>query len=200
MTQSTLSATIRGGRGKGPARQLRMSGNVPAVVYGLGAENQSIAVDAHQLDKILHSTTGVNSVIKLQVEGSRDQLVLTRQIVRHPVRSTLTHVDFIRVSADIDITADVTLRMEGSPEGVRLGGKFEQLLFAVGVSCRPDAVPPEIEIDISGLGLGDQIHVRDLVVPAGVTFTQEADTLIAQVVVPRGLAAEGEEDAAAAAE
>ena len=121
-------------------------------------------------------------------EGAADQLVLTRQIDRHPVKTTLTHVDFIRVSADADVAAEVHLVITGAPEGVRLGGKLEQLMFSVGVSCRPDMMPNHIECDIAQLGLGDQLHVSDLVAPEGVSFTNAPNDLIVQVSVPRGLA------------
>ncbi len=197
MAQTMLPALRRDGRGNGPARQVRRAGNVPAVVYGLGADNESVAVNAHELDKILHSATGVNSVITLKVDGGADQLVLTRQIHRNPVKGTLTHVDFIRVRADVAITADVTLALVGEPEGVRTGGNLDQLVFAIGVSARPADVPTVIEFDVSALALGDQVHVRDLVVPAGVEITNEPDELVAQISVPRGLTAEDEAEEAA---
>ncbi len=195
MANSKLTATIREGRGNGPARRVRRAGDVPAVVYGMDLENHAVAVNAHDLDKILHSSSGVNSVITLKIDGVADQLVLTRQIDRHPVRSTLTHVDFIRVSADTDVTADVHLELTSEPEGVRQGGLLEQLLFSVGVSCRPADVPQVITFDIGGLGLGEQVHVSDLPAPKGVTFTNAPNDLIVQVAIPRGLApvAEGEE-------
>ena len=197
-TETKLVATVREGRGNGPARRVRQAGQVPAVVYGLGADNEAIAVDAHDLDKILHSASGVNSVITLNVDGGKDQLVLTRQIQRNPVKGTLTHVDFIRVRADVAINAEVQLALVGDPEGVRSGGMLEQQLFTIGVSARPADVPTSIEYDVSALELGDQVHVRDLSVPAGVEITNDPDDLVAQVSVPRGLSEE--EEAAEAAE
>ena len=198
--QTKLAASRREGRGNGPARRVRQGGQVPAVVYGLGADNEAVAVNAHDLDKILHSVSGVNSVITLNVEGGKDQLVLTRQIQRNPVKGSLTHVDFIRVRADVAITADVQLALVGEPEGVRAGGMLEQLLFSIAVSARPADVPTGLEYDVTALELGDQIHVRDITVPAGVEITNDPDDLVAQVSVPRGLAdeegaegAEGEE-------
>jgi large subunit ribosomal protein L25 len=171
-----------------------MKGQTPAIVYGLGAENEAVSVDAHELDKILHSASGVNSVITLNVDGGKDQLVLTRQIQRNPVKGSLTHVDFIRVRADVAITAEVQLSLVGEPEGVRNGGMLEQMLFSIGVSALPANVPQSIEFDVSALELGDQLHVRDLSVPAGVDITLDADELVAMISVPRGLA-EGEEGA-----
>lgn len=192
MANPTIAGTVRDLRGKGPARQLRMKGQVPAIVYGLGADNQAVAVNEHELNRILRSSTGVNSIINLQVEGAADQLVLTRQIDRHPVKTTLTHVDFIRVSADADVAAEVHLVITGMPEGVRLGGKLEQLMFSVGVSCRPADMPNQIVCEIGDLGLGDQLHVSDLVAPEGVSFTNAPNDLIVQVAVPRGLALAGD--------
>src|SRR5438128_2189711 len=128
---TVLSATLRPGRGNGPARQVRRNGLVPAVVYGLGAGNETVAVDAHDLDLILHSPSGANTVITLKVEGSRDQITLCRQIQRHPVKQSLVHVDFVRVDADVAVQADVPLELVGEPESVRNGGLLEQLHFSI---------------------------------------------------------------------
>lgn len=185
-----LNATTRAGRGKGPARTTRRAGQVPAVVYGLGTENQAIAVDAHDLDLILHSGSGVNSVITLKVDGGADQIALCRQIQRHPVKHSLVHVDFVRVRRDVAVQADVPLELTGEAEGVRNGGLLEQLYFTLPISARPESIPQSIRHDVTGLGLGDQLHARDLAVPRGVELALDADTLVAQVSVPRGLAAE----------
>ncbi len=190
--ETKLAASRRDGRGNGPARRVRQAGQVPAVVYGLGVDNEAVAVNAHDLDLILHSPSGVNSVITLNVDGGKDQLVLTRQIQRHAVKGTLTHVDFIRVRADVAINAEVQLSLVGEAEGVRGGGLLEQLLFSIGVSARPADVPQSIEYDVTGLELGQQVHVRDLSVPAGVEITNDPDDLVVQVSVPRGLASDEE--------
>src|SRR3954466_11444799 len=117
-----LTATTREGRGNGPARVTRRSGQVPGGVYGLGTDNQAIAVDAHDLDLILHSASGSNSVITLKADGGPEQITLCRQIQRHPVKQSLVHVDFIRVRRDVAVQADVPLELTGEAEGVRNGG------------------------------------------------------------------------------
>jgi len=185
-----LNATTREGRGKGPARTTRRAGQVPAVVYGLDTDNQAIAVDAHDLDLILHSASGVNSVITLKVDGGPEQIALCRQIQRHPVKQSLVHVDFVRVRSDVAVQADVSLELTGESEGVRNGGLLEQLHFTVSISARPGNIPQSIQHDISELGLGDQLHARDLAIPAGVELLIDGDELVAQVSVPRGLGAE----------
>lgn len=186
MTDATLTASIRSERGSGPAGRLRRDGHVPAVVYGLGADTLAVTVSARELDHILHSDTGVNSLITLQVDGG-DVLALARQIQRHPTRGILQHVDFIRVSRDTAVHAEVPLVIVGEAPGTKAGGKLEQQLFTVGVSALPDRIPSSIEVSIAGLGLGDQIKVADIACPDGVEISLPADALVVQVAVPRGL-------------
>jgi large subunit ribosomal protein L25 len=187
---NTLTASTRAGRGTGPARQTRRAGGVPAVVYGLGADNEAVTVDAHDLELILHGPSGVNTVITLKVDGGKDQLALCRQIQRHPVKHSLVHVDFIRVRADVAVQADVPLELVGEPEGVRNGGLLDQLHFTISVSARPADIPTSIQYDVSALDIGGQVHVRDLEVPRGVVLVTDADELIAAVSVSRAAAAE----------
>ena len=199
MSDATLIAQKRTETGSSVARRLRRDGQVPAVVYGLDAGTDSVTVAARELDHILHSASGYNTLITLQVDGSK-QLALARQVHRHPVKGTVVHVDFVRVRADQTIEAEIPIQFIGEAEGVRNGGLFEQSLFAVTVEALPGDIPNAFEHDISELSIGDAIHVGDLVVPAGVTILQEADAVVAHISQPRGeeeeaAAAEGEEGA-----
>jgi len=167
-------------------------------VYGLGQENVAVTVPAIELGHIL--ARGANTVVTLVLDGA-DQLTLVRQVQRHPVRGEYLHVDFVRVSADIAVIAEVPLHLTGEPAGVKNGGMLEQQLFSVTVEAKPNAIPSALELDASALEIGEQLHVRDLVVPEGVVVQHEPDELVAQVAVPRALAAEeveaeGEEAAA----
>ncbi len=188
--KSVLPATIRAGRGKGPARQIRMGGNVPAEVYGLGVANQSVVVDAHDLGLLL--ARGMNTLITLSIDG-KEHLALCRQVQRHPVKGNLQHVDFVRIRADQEIDAEVALSLVGEPAGVSEGGMLEQLLFSVTVTAKPNAIPQSIEHDVSALTLGDQLRVGDLVAPAGAVIKNDHDELLAMISVPRALAAQDEE-------
>jgi large subunit ribosomal protein L25 len=198
MADATLTAERRDGTGKGPAGRARREGLVPAVVYGLGEGNVSVSVPARELMHILAG--GANTLITLKVDG-KDQLTLARQVQRNPVKGTLVHVDFVRVRADQTIVADVAVHLIGDAEGVNLGGVLEQMLHTVSIEARPNDIPSELECDISALGIGDGVRIRDLKVPAGVTVRHEEDELVAQVAAPRvaeeaapaeGEAAEGE--------
>jgi large subunit ribosomal protein L25 len=148
-------------------------------------------VPTHDLDLIL--AKGVNSLITLRLDGD-DQLALARQVQRHPVRGDLLHVDFVRVSVDVAIAADVALILTGEPEGVRNGGLLDQQLFTLAVEAKPQDIPTSIEVDVSHLDLGDQLRLAEVPLPAGVTATLEPDTLLAHVVAPRGLGGPGGED------
>jgi large subunit ribosomal protein L25 len=150
-----------------------------------------VTVSARELDHILHSDTGANSLITLQVDGG-DVLALARQIQRHPTRGILQHVDFIRVSRDTAVDAEVPLVIVGEAPGTKAGGKLEQQLFTVSVSALPDRIPTAIEVSIAGLALGDQIKVADIACPDGVTIALPGDALVVQVAVPRGLTGTGE--------
>lgn len=184
MADATLTAEPRHDRGSRPAGRLRREGQVPAVVYGLGADNLTVSVPARELNQILHSESGVNTVISLQVDGS-DQLTLARQIQRHPVRGDLLHVDFIRVDPDVRVAAEVPVNLEGEPEGAREGGVLEQLVFTLSIEAKPSDIPNSIDAEVSALNIGDQLRVGELALPPGVEAMQEADELVAQVVVPR---------------
>jgi large subunit ribosomal protein L25 len=198
MSDAILIAQKRTETGDGPAKRLRAGGRVPAVVYGLDAGTVSVSVPARELDHILHSASGGNTLITLKVEN-KDQLALARQVHRHPVRGTVLHVDFVRVRADQTIEAEVPIQFVGEAEGVRGGGLFEQSLFSLTVEALPGDIPNAFEHDISALVIGDAIHVGDLTVPAGVVVLQEPDAVVAHISLPRAaeeeevVAAEGEE-------
>jgi large subunit ribosomal protein L25 len=203
MSDATLIAQKRTETGSRVARRLRRDGRVPAVVYGLDAGTDSVSVPARELDHILHSASGYNTLISLQVDGGKQQLTLARQVHRHPVRGILVHVDFVRVRADQTIEAEVPIQFVGEAEGVRNGGLFEQSLFALTVEALPGDIPNAFEHDISALVIGDAIHVRDLAVPTGVVVLQEDDAVVAHISLPRAAeeeeveAVEGEEGAEA---
>jgi large subunit ribosomal protein L25 len=201
---TTLTAEMRRETGKRPAGRLRREGRIPAVVYGLDTDAQSVTVSSRELQHILTGGAGANTLITLRVDGS-EQLALAREIQRHPVRGDLLHVDFVRVRADQAVTADVPLHLLGEAEGVSMGGMLEQALFSLTIEALPGDIPNAIEHDISALEMGDQLRVGELALPAGVTTQVDAEELVAQVVAPRvaeeeAAPAEGAEEGAEGAE
>lgn len=194
MSDVKLSVEPRTQFGSGPAGRYRREGKVPATVYGLDADPQSILCNGRELERILHGASGANTLITLDLSDG-DALALARQIQRHATRGDLVHVDFVRISRNIAVAAEIPLHIEGEAPGARQGGLLEQLLFSVTVEAMPGNIPNELIVDVSALELGDQIHVSDLKVAAGVEIQQEADALVVQVAIPRGLGDEEEAEA-----
>ncbi len=195
-------------RGKGGARKLRERGMAPGVVYGGGREATSIAFDVAALERLLASSHGgMNTLIDLEGDTpAAGRTVIAKELQREPVRGAITHVDFIEVDLKAKIEVAVPIHLVGSAAGVLLGGVLDQQQREVVLLCMPDAIPDDIEVDVSEMELGDSLHIRDLAVPAGVEFHTDDSRPVATVLVPRGLKedegqpAEGEEGAEAADE
>ena len=198
MEEVTLVAEVGRPTGKSASRKARREGKVPAIVYGLGSDPQPVAVPGRELQHILSGPTGANTLINLDM-GGQNELVLARQLQRHPVRHVLLHVDLIRVRRDVAVSAEVPLHMVGEAAGVRDGGLLEQSIFTLSIEAKPGDLPAAIEVDVSALGIGAQLTVADIPLPRGVVTSQEPSELVAQVTQPRGLALPEEEAAAAEA-
>ena len=207
MSDATLTAAPRSADqlGSRPAGRLRREGQVPAVVYGLGAEATAVSVPARELNRILHSDTGANTLITLAL-GGEEHLALARQIVRNPTKGDLVHVDFVKIRRDEAVQADVPVHLTGESVGQKDGGILEQQTVVVTIEAKPEDIPTVIEHDISALELAGNLKAGELTMPAGVTLVTDPEETIAIIAVPRGLAAaaagegEGAEGEAAAAE
>jgi large subunit ribosomal protein L25 len=179
----TVNAERRSTSGKGAARQLRLAGMVPAVVYGSGRETESLTLNRADLEKVLQGTSG-STVVELSVDG-KPLRALIREIQRHPTRKTITHVDFLEIHAGEKITVDVPLTMVGTPEGVRnAGGVLEQFQREIEIDVLPRHIPERIEVDVSALEIGDSIHVSDISVENAEILMDGSQT-ICTVVPPR---------------
>jgi len=205
MADIVLAAEPRSEKGSRPAGRLRRAGKVPAVVYGLGVDTLQVVVPARELGHILAGESGANTLINLQVDGDA-VLTLARQIQRHPTRGELLHVDFIRIRRDVAVSAEIPVHLIGEAAGVRDGGLLEQLVFNLTVEAMPGNIPVGLELDVSALTIGDQVHVSDIVLGEGVETQIEPETVVAQVAAPRVVVeeveeeVEGEEGEAAAAD
>ena len=199
MEEVTLVAEVGRPTGKSASRKARREGKVPAIVYGLASDPQPVSVPGRELQHILAGPAGANTLINLDMNGHRE-LVLARQLQRHPVRHTLLHVDLVRVRRDVAVAAEVPVHLVGEPVGVKDGGLLEQTVFTLSIQAKPGDVPAAIEVDVSALAIGDQLTVADLNLPRGVETTQEPTELVVHVTQPRGLVLPEEIEAAEAAE
>ncbi|HEX2486792.1 MAG TPA: 50S ribosomal protein L25 [Myxococcota bacterium] len=185
MSDASLTAEVRDGRGKGVARKLRATGRIPAVVYGRGRDSQPLTVDPAALSKLLHAGhSGMNTLIDLTVAG-RKSVVLVRDIQKDPVSGQWVHADLYVVDLTRTIQVEVPLHLIGKPAGIELGGILDHPMREVTVECLPRAIPDSIDVDVSALGIGDSIHVRDLVLPEGARILSDPDLAVASVVLPK---------------
>lgn len=202
MPEIVLQAEAGRPLGSSAARRLRREGKIPGVVYGHGTEPVPVAVVGRELRTALSGDAGMNALLSLQADG-KTYLTVARELQRHPVRGTVTHVDFQIVRRDEVIGAEVQVVLVGEAIEVHHGdGVVDQQLFALPVHAKPADIPTSIEVDISGLTIGGIIRVGDLRLPAGVTIDLEDEAPLVTGVPPRvmaaatGEAAEGEAAAA----
>jgi large subunit ribosomal protein L25 len=191
MPDITLASEPRTLLGSRPSGRYRREGKVPAVVYGLGTDTRSITVPARELQHILAGEAGANTLISLDVDGE-SVLTLARQIHRHPTRGELVHVDFVRIDRDVAVSAEIPIHAVGEAEGVKDGGLLEQLMFHLTIEAMPGNIPVALEIDVSALGIGDQLRLEDMQLPEGVSTQVELDPVVVQVAAPRVVAEVGE--------
>jgi large subunit ribosomal protein L25 len=181
----SLSAEERAGRGKGAARKLRAAGRMPAVVYGRGQESRPVTLDPAALSKLLRAShSGVNTLIDLKL-GSRESVVLVRDIQKDPVNGRWIHADLYEVDLTRAIEVQVPLHLVGKPAGIEAGGILDHPLREITIECLPRAIPDSIDVDVSALGVGDSIHVRDLALPEGTRMLSDPDLAVASVVLPK---------------
>ncbi len=185
MAEITLTAETGRVTGSRPSRRLRAEGKVPAVVYGHGSEPQSVAVVWRDLRIALSGEAGLNALLTLEIDGQR-KLAMVKTLQRHPVNHTVTHLDFLLVNRDEELTVDVPIVLEGEALGVtRENGMADLVLFHLPVVAKPADIPHEITVDISGLVLGDTVRVADLTLPKGVSTDLDADEAVVVTVLTR---------------
>lgn len=197
MEKQTLTAEVREGRGKGPARQLRMKGKIPAVLYGPGGDTVVISVDPLALTKALTTPYRRNQLIELEVAGQK-HLALAKELDVHPTTRAIRHVDFYRVTLDRAVTVEVPLRNHGRPKGVTRGGELRQLFRTLPVRTSADKVPAEIMVNVENLDMLESIRVKDLQLDAGVEVVLPADRAVISVSGEQKKIVEEEPTAAAA--
>jgi len=201
--EATLQAEKRDGRGKNEARRLRAAGKIPAVVYGTEKNAASaIAVDPRVLLRILHSDSGVNTLIGLEGAGlAAGGKVLVKEYQLDPIDHRLLHADFYAVAMDKTITVTVPIVLKGEAKGVKQqGGIVDFVNREIEIDVLPGDIPESITVDISELMLHEGVRVRDLQTE-GVKWkaTSDADMMIVHVVTLRAEEEPAAADAVAAA-
>ncbi|HET7275472.1 MAG TPA: 50S ribosomal protein L25 [Longimicrobiaceae bacterium] len=197
---ATLNARTRTDHGKGAARSLRRTGEIPAVVYGHGEATRMLSVNEHELEQLLNSISVENTLVELKVDDAAASRALIREVQYHPVKPIILHIDLYKVHAGEKIRLEVPVRLEGNPIGVReSAGVLQQQLHEIEVECLPKDIPEVFVVDIAGLEIGDAVHVRDLSLP-DVKVLNDGDLSICAVIAPSAAALPEDEEIEAGTE
>lgn len=193
MSSNVLIAETGRQTGSPSSRRLRREDRIPAVVYGLGMTPISVSVDRRDLRAALSGPSGVNTVLDLTVDGTVYPAIV-KEMQRHPVRRTVSHIDFLQVNLDVEITVSVPVVLLGEAKEVAMNNGLVDLQMAeIQVTTTPRTIPDSIEIDISEMTVDDVITVGQLPVPAGCVFAHEDDQPVVTVTILRTAAEEEEE-------
>jgi large subunit ribosomal protein L25 len=193
----TLPAELRERAGKGASRELRRTGRVPAVIYGGKEEPTAIHIEERELRRQLGTGHFMNSIVMVEV-GGKPVRTIPKDVALHPVTDRPLHVDFLRLAKDAKITVQVPVvftNEEASP-GLKKGGVLNVVRHELELVCDSDRIPDEIVLDVTGLDIGDSIHISHVTLPEGsLSAITDRDFTIATVVAPSAMKQEPTEAA-----
>lgn len=172
--------------GKNESRRLRRAGKIPAILYGADKDPVPLVVDPDQIERILHSESGANTLFRLGLAGTEKQRhVMIREYQVDPVKGQLIHADFVRIKMDEVIEVSVPVRLVGEAVGVKVdGGLLEHVTRSVDISCLPTNIPEHIDVDVSNLKIGESIKVSDLQASGQYTMLTEAGQTLVVCAAP----------------
>lgn len=200
-TDIIVPAEARESRGKNEARRLRVKGQVPAILYGTGKDPVAVAVSPKEISKILHSSTGHNTIFDLDVQGVERTPVMIVDWQHDPVKSNLLHADLKRIDLTKRIVVKVPVHTQGDAKGVKLqGGLLEIITRDVEIECLPVDIPEHFVVVVTDLMVGQSIRAGDIKMAEGVKLVSPAEAVVAHVVTLRAEVAAATEETAAAAE
>jgi large subunit ribosomal protein L25 len=197
---ATLEAVRRETKGKNEAVRTRQGGKIPAVLYGGDSKTgESLSVDPKELSRILHSKSGVNSIVSLKIAGAKDTQVLVKHYQIDPVTHRLLHADFFRLAMDKVLRVTVPVHLIGESKGVKTsGGTLDFVHREVTVECLPADIPQHIDVDVTELQIGQGVRVRELPADGKWKAVSEPEMLIVHIVAPRAEVVETPDAAAPA--
>jgi large subunit ribosomal protein L25 len=186
--QVKLSARPRVEAGRNAVGKVRDRGAIPAVIYGGKDAARNLEVDKKDIENLLSRAVGENILVELEIrDGGKtsNRISLIQEVQHHPVRGEIIHIDFHAVSMTEEIDAEVVLEHEGEPVGVKtFGGLLQQNMRSLPIRCLPQNLPEIIIVDVSGLNIGESLHVRDIKLPNGVVAVPDEDLTVFLVSEP----------------
>ena len=194
----TITAQERPSRGKNEARRLRVKGFTPAIVYGVNKEPVAVAVSPKEVNKILHSVTGHNTIFNIAVQGGESEPVMIVDWLHDPIKGNLLHVDLKRIDLTKNIVVKVPIVCVGDAKGVKLqGGLLELITREVEIECLPDDIPDKFTIEVGELMIGQSKRAGEIVLTGSMVLLSAADQVLAHVVALRAEAVAAEDAAVA---
>ena len=164
-------------------RKIRENGNIPAIIYGAKVESKPVFISSADLTKTIR-TVGRNGVISLDVDGSKHDVVLT-DYQEDFIKNEIIHVDFLAVDKSSKINVEVRLVLVGDAAGVKDGGVLQQPVHQLSITSTPDNIPPQIEVDITNLQVGETVLVGDIPSAGAFTINHEDEEVVASILPPR---------------
>jgi len=195
MDTMQLSSEIRTQTGKGSARKLRSTGKLPAILYGPETDPIMLTLDFKELKKALEGKSAESVLLNLRIDSDKigqSKTVMIKEIQRDPVKRDYLHVDLFEISLKKEVEVDIPLHLVGTPIGVTEGGMLQHVRREVKVSCMPDDLVDKIDVDVSGLDIGQSLHIGDISFPSGLKSLEDVDVTIVTVVAPAKVAEEEE--------
>jgi large subunit ribosomal protein L25 len=186
MQRIEIQSEYRKEAGKGVARQLRMRGRIPAVLYGAGASTL-LTMDPKDIDKVLHSASGENTLITLQITGSDggSRVAILRDFQRDPITGKVLHADLFEINMNEPIVIKVPVEVIGTVSvGVKEGGVLQHNMRELEIRCLPSLIPDHIQVDASPLGIGQSIHAKDIRLAEGIEMMTDPDQVVVSVAAP----------------
>ena len=183
--QLKINAQPRAEVGRNAVKKIKAAGFVPAVIYGAKDAAQNLQIVERELSQLLGHATSESVLVEVNVKDGGTKTALISEVQHHPVSGAILHIDLHAVAMDELFTVEVSIETTGEPEGVTTGGGvLEVTLRTVEIECLPGDLPEAITVDVSKLQIGDSVHVRDLVLPKGVTVLNDAELTVAHVAAP----------------
>jgi large subunit ribosomal protein L25 len=179
----TIVAEPRSSRGKNEARRLRVAGQAPGVLYGAGGDAVAVAVSPKEVNKILHSNTGHNTIFNLSVTGGETVPVMVVDWQNDPVKDNLLHVDLKRIDLTLRLRVKVPVHTSGEPKGVKLqGGLHELITREVEIECLPDDIPEQFILDATELSIGENLRASQIPMTGSMKLLSNPEAVISHVV------------------
>lgn len=193
----TIAAEPRATRGKNEARRLRTRALIPAVVYGTGKDPVAVSVSPKEINKILFSSTGHNTIFNLEVSGQETTPVMVVDWQHEPVKGSLLHIDLQRIDLSKRLRVKVPVTTHGDPKGVKVqGGIYEIITREIEIECLPDEIPEKFDVDVTEYVIGQSLRAGDVPLSGSMVLVSAPEQVISHVIATRGAV---EETAAAAA-